>query len=458
MRKPTLKIAYYQRKGLAQNEQGTIFCRVTCGRKLDLKFSTELKIEPKLFNVDEGRCELPKQLAKLLNDPKHSANIKAMVDTTIDEKLSLLEGHIQNLQTICEMDNVEFNNAKVKQWLAHNRTGNNKSVKLSYFSEYVERFIDEVSQEVVPRLIVVRGESRQAAKSTVSRYKLTYKKLREFEQARKTRFSFMDINRQFRASFLQWLRGEGYSNNHTLYEHIKNIRRFARLAEFDGYAISPDIHSKEIYSTMRQKNVLDGEEIKDTYLTTDEQRKLLELDLSESKGLENGRDLFIILCQTGLRVSDLKDNVISQLHNETATVSVKKTNNSIIIPVLPMVKEIMDLRTPKTISRSALNKHIKAVCKMAGFNTQIAGCKLVGDKDNKRKANGMYPRYELVSSHTGRRSFATNSLKDGVSAALICKITGHSTEAMLYRYLKLTPQESAEQFLDFYNKKNLRKD
>jgi integrase len=453
MRKAMLNFTYSQRKGVEPNERATIFCRVTCGRKLDLNFSTELKIEPKLFNAAKGRCEFPEQLLELFNDPVHGKGVKSLIDLTIDEKLDELEFKIGQIQTVCDMDGLEFNLAKVKQWLSNRRGAKSKSKKLSYFSEYVDMFIDSVSRDDAPRMIVVRGEAKVAAKSTVSRYKLTYKRFGEYEEDRKSKLTFVQIDRHFRADFLQWLQGKGYSNNNTLYEHVKNIRRFAKLAEFDGYTISPDIHSKEIFASLRQKNVVEGQVVKETYVTTEEQRILLDLDLSATLGLENGRDIFIILCQTGLRISDLKDSVIGQLHSKTATVEVKKTGGSITIPVLPMVKEIMDARTPRALSRSALNRYIKQVGKLAGFDTPTTGYKLVGT-EVKRKEISQYPRYTLMSSHTGRRSFATNALKDGVPASLICQITGHSTESMLYKYLKITPKESAEQFSAFYENRS----
>ena len=452
MRKSHLKFTYSQRSGIDANEKATIFCRVTCGRELDFRFSTELKIEPKLFNVAEGRCEFPKQLLEAVDDPIHGQNLRAMIDLTIDEKLSLLETNILDLQTICDMDGVEFNKEKVKQWLISKRGGKSKAIKYSYFAEYVDAFIESVARDVSPRMIVVGGEAKVAAKSTVSRYRLTFKRFNEFEKERNTKLSFKGIDRHFRANFLQWLQGKGYTNSNTLYEHIKNIRRFAKLAEFDGYRVSPDIHSKDVFPSLKQKNKIDGVDVKDVYLTTQEQRQLLDMDLSKTKALENGRDIFIILCQTGLRISDLTTSVVEQLNGKTATVAVQKTGQSITIPVLPMVKEIMDVRNPRALSRSAINRYIKQVGKLAGFDTLTAGYKLVGT-DVKRKELSMYPRYDLMSSHTGRRSFATNALKDGVSAALICKITEHSTESMLYRYLKITPTESAEQFSAFYENK-----
>ena len=79
---------------------------------------------------------------------------------------------------------------------------------------------------------------------------------------------------------MRWLNGKGYTNYNTLYEHIKNIRRFAKMAEYDGYEVSKDIHSRDVFPKMVQVIKLDGEEVKETYLTTEEQRQLLDMDLS----------------------------------------------------------------------------------------------------------------------------------------------------------------------------------
>jgi hypothetical protein len=91
MRKSRLKFTYCQRAGIDANEKATIFCRVTYGRELDFRFSTELKIEPKLFNVAKGRCEFPQQLLEAFDDPIHGQNLRAMIDLTIDEKLDFIE-------------------------------------------------------------------------------------------------------------------------------------------------------------------------------------------------------------------------------------------------------------------------------------------------------------------------------------------------------------------------------
>ncbi|ULT44202.1 hypothetical protein KRR40_13025 [Niabella defluvii] len=95
---------------------------------------------------------------------------------------------------------------------------------------------------------------------------------------------------------------------------------------------------------------------------------------------------------------------------------------------------------------------MKDVCKEAGitevvqYNEVRAGKRVVIQQ----------PKYDLVSSHTGRRSFATNSYIDGVPAISIMAITGHRTESAFLKYLKLSKDEHAriiEQHLNKYTAK-----
>ena len=185
MKKPILKFSYSQRKNVDPTKRATIFCRVTCGRKLDYRFSTELKVEPKFFNAEMGRCEFPQRLYDLLKDPEHADNVRLMVDFSIDEKLGDLERYIMDIQTICDIDRVEFNTKAVKSHLNSKKGWKGKPLKLSYFSEYVEMFIESVSREKAPRLISVRGYERKLAPSTIRRYKHTFNKFQRIRKGTK---------------------------------------------------------------------------------------------------------------------------------------------------------------------------------------------------------------------------------------------------------------------------------
>ena len=97
------------------------------------------------------------------------------------------------------------------------------------------------------------------------------------------------------------------------------------------------------------------------------------------------------------------------------------------------------------------NLYIKVVAKVAGLTETVEGGKIseitvnVNGKEEiiHRKVMGTYPKYELVSSHICRRTFAT-LLYGKIDTLTIMKITGHQTERQFLGYIKITPKEYAE--------------
>ena len=162
-------------------------------------------------------------------------------------------------------------------------------------------------------------------------------------------------------------------------------------------------------------------------------------------------DLFIIGWRTGLRISDflrLKENNIKEGYIEIET---QKTGQNVIIPMHPQVKEIWVKRNgfPNSISDQKFNLYIKEVCEEAKINELTEGSK-INPKTN-RKEKGIYPKYELVTSHICRRSFASN-LYGKLPNLVIMGITGHQTEAQFLKYIKITPKENAKKLQEFWQK------
>ena len=134
----------------------------------------------------------------------------------------------------------------------------------------------------------------------------------------------------------------------------------------------------------------------------------------------------------------------------------------VAIPVLPLVKQILESRGgfPRKLSPQKFNAYVKEVCRCAGLTEGVEGRKLVmveikkdgpeKDRRKMRKVFGRYPMCDLVSSHTCRRSFASN-FYGKVPTALLIKITGHATESQLLEYLQLSPDEYADQFREAVN-------
>ena len=116
------------------------------------------------------------------------------------------------------------------------------------------------------------------------------------------------------------------------------------------------------------------------------------------------------------------------------------------------VKEILQKNNgnfPKSISEQKFNLYVKEVCKIVGLDEPVKGSKM--NSKTKRKESGVFPKYELVTSHICRRSFATN-LYGKLDSATIMGITGHKTEKEFIKYIKTTSHQHAEKLKEYWEK------
>lgn len=104
-----------------------------------------------------------------------------------------------------------------------------------------------------------------------------------------------------------------------------------------------------------------------------------------------------------------------------------------------LILEKYDYELPKLPSNQKFNDYIKEVAKLAKINEPIYSDKQKGDFSFKKTV----PKWELVTSHTARRSFATNAFIAGVPTISIMKITGHKTESSFMKYIKISDKENA---------------
>jgi integrase len=185
-------------------------------------------------------------------------------------------------------------------------------------------------------------------------------------------------------------------------------------------------------------------ETESIYLTEEEINKVFNTDLSENSSLDNVKDLFIIGCRTGLRVSDFMRLNASNISGDMITIKAQKSKIEVVIPLHEQVVKIINKNNgkfPKAISEQKFNLYVKDVCKEAEINEMVNGSKM--NSKSKRKETGTYPKHELVTSHICRRSFATN-LYGKIDSATIMAITGHKTEREFLKYIKTTSHEHAE--------------
>lgn len=208
----------------------------------------------------------------------------------------------------------------------------------------------------------------------------------------------------------------------TVLRHAKDINRLELSHAFDKLKIK-----------------LKSDELPKIWLTFEELKKI-EAVTGLNENQETARDWLIISCYTGQRVSDFMRFNDSMVRKDGQFIEFKqvKTGKQMAVPILPEVKAILDKRGgkfPKRLTDQKYNVFIKEVCRIAKINNKMQGkvTKVLPDGKIRGEA-GIYPKYELITSHVGRRSFATNYYGK-VPTAYIKTVTGHATEAMLLKYI-----------------------
>jgi site-specific recombinase XerD len=186
------------------------------------------------------------------------------------------------------------------------------------------------------------------------------------------------------------------------------------------------------------------EEAENVYLSTQELADLEKLDLSFNPAYDKVRDLFLIGCHTGLRMSDFSRLTSHHIKEGFITIEQKKTKDNVVIPVHSVVKKILkkyngDL--PGAISGQKFNEYLKEICKKVPALT---------GNESKRQTRGGFKtittlqKWKMISSHTARRSFCTNEYLKGTPALTIMKVSGHKTESSFLKYIKISSKEHAE--------------
>jgi len=110
-----------------------------------------------------------------------------------------------------------------------------------------------------------------------------------------------------------------------------------------------------------------------------------------------------------------------------------------------------DYTLPKTHEQK-LNKYIKDICRDADINSPEELTTTNGGAVMKRDV----PKYEMVSTHTARRTGATLMFFEGIPVTTIRKITGHKTESAFMRYLRLNDEQAALEIMKHRNERHLK--
>lgn len=252
------------------------------------------------------------------------------------------------------------------------------------------------------------------------------------------KLEFQSIDLRFYAGFTHYLTSRGLSVN-TIGKYIRTLKSLVSSAFDKGLHTQLDF-KKQSFRAVTEETVK-------IYLSENEIQQILKLkNLSETH--ERIRDVFIIACRTALRYSDIENLKPENFINNSTLIKSHtiKTGAEVVIPLHPDVRMIWEKYNhimPKVDVNQVFNRNLKEIGEAAKINTPTPIQSTKGGK----LVRTTVPKYELITTHTGRRTFATLAYLAGVPTIAIMKITGHKTEAAFMRYIKITAEENANELI-----------
>ncbi|QJB34079.1 site-specific integrase [Chitinophaga oryzae] len=318
-----------------------------------------------------------------------------------------------------------------------------KVVKQVTFFSYYEDFNSrsEKGERISPKT------KQKTSPNTNKGYLTTLNHLKAFQQQYSRKVDFATIDIRFHSDYISYLTSTVKLSINTIGDHIKRIITVMGEAKSRGIEVCNDFESSYFFKP--------HEETDSIYLNEAELKLIEGLDLSGNAKLARVRDMFLIGCYTGLRFSDY--SVLRREHIKDDLIEIRqaKTSNKVVIPVHPVVKAILekyDYSLPRAISNQKMNDYLKDIGKqLPELEAQITLTYTKGGN----KIIQSYPKWALISTHTARRSFATNEYLAGTPVVTIMAITGHRTEKAFLRYIKLTSTEHAKLLKMHWEKRNL---
>ena len=305
--------------------------------------------------------------------------------------------------------------------------------KRKHLFGFIEWYLKECEQDLAAK------KGTAITRGTIVSYKQAFRSLKEFkEKYYKNRpFDYEHIDAAFYTNFKKFLTSQYASN--TVGKRLKVIKMFLLSAQSFGYL--HNFNSREFRGVTERTQAV--------ALTNDEVNNLFEIDLSSNPRLERVRDLFIVGVRTGLRFSDYSNIKPEHINLAADEISIcqKKTQEVVTIPIHRQVHAILAKYDGKTanslpvgMSNQKMNEYLKELGEVAGFTEPFETKRTIGG----RTQVSTQPKYQLLTTHTARRTFATIEYLEKMPIDVIREITGHKSERSFLEYIKIPRKEKTD--------------
>ena len=414
-----MKTAFFLRS--SSDGQASIYIRITEGRGDQFKFATGHAIlHPDHWNKTKQRVR---------------NKVDAVGCDEVNVQLEKLQAFVRQAHLDAKTKGQRRDRDFYQQVIQDFKRGVERSSvgQTLTIGEAFERFIDHASKHNSP----ITGS--RLSKGTLENYAVT---LRQIQHILMDSTTLDEVDMDWYHDFVSkseqnGLNGKPLSKNY-IGRHIKGVKSVLAAMEEQGHDVHPAYRRKGF-----KKITEDSTSI---WLTMKELKQMEALDLSaHPPGLALTRDLFLIGCFTGLRVSDLNRLQSAELVTLEGTQCIsfkqQKTGRPVLIPVHPVVRSILDRHNgpPRPQNDQIINRNLKRLGQLMELTDSVQIERTIGGAKTKESKT----KWAMLTSHCARRSFCTNIYLMGTDALTIMAISGHKTEKSVRRYLKLGPEDFA---------------
>ena len=391
------KITFYLKEPTSKSET-LVYCLIYINRNLRFKLSAEKKLKPTDWNG-------AKQIVKKSNTYSDNLN----------EYFKKLKSEYENLVLMAQIQNLVV----TKEYLVSNSKSKTKKETDTFFFMTYDEFI--------------KSRKSNCSKPTIQKYTLIKKYLKDFSNTTKYNLTFATVDLIFYEKFTQYLLFNLGMFNNTVSKTLKFVKTFM------NYSVERGITNNLAFKKFKDLKDNSSEIIA---LNTKELIDIASLE-NLPNYLEKCKDLFLFLCYTSARFSDLKSINGTQVKDNKITYLVKKTKeqqtiflNDTINSVLKKYIKDNIVVFPELANVNA-NKYLKEIGQLAGLNEPIKKTRMKGGEAITKDLQ----KWQLLTTHTGRRTFTTLGLAMGINSEIMKKITGHKTDREFKKYQKFNEEQ-----------------
>ncbi len=420
--------------------------------ELNDSLNRKLKIYPELWD-SKNQYPLPKtKIPKKFRNETYNLQV-------IGETINKVKVAINDIINESALNEIKINNSYLKQELLS---------KLGLISRQRNVLVCEFCADIIGEMetgLLKTEKETVYSEGTIKQFKV----LNSFLKAFRPQARFNDIDEAWYRDFVRFCQNhkmvkkdkqmvlikEG-SENSTVGSKIKKLKSLMEFASSKGKSTNRNhIETwfkilKNDYEVSKTDLYLSEKEIKKIYNFIPQENVIVRGQVVFCKTLEKAKDLFLIGCYTGLRVSDYNSSLSKENFKTTdkGTPIVqkmsKKTRTPVSIPIywneLIEIAEKYNYEFPK-MSDQKINDYIKVICKsIDGFDEK----KIYFDGKAGNVKQQTMEKWELITTHTGRRSASTNLALNGLSEGEVAKFTGHKTDSMVAKYNKASTHQTAD--------------